>query len=125
MDVYNAQTTEIEVNGSQREARIRQGLRQSCLFLHNSPYLFYLFIEREINEMEDHSREIPINGHQIHSIHFTDDVALLDDSEEELSLMLRHILNSSLAKFKLKLKNVVVKIKKMSIGDEVCFQLTR
>lgn len=62
-------------------------------------YSFNLFTERAINEMKDHYRGILINGHQIHFIRLE---ALLADSEEQLSLIL-HTLDSSLAKFKLKM----------------------
>jgi len=44
--------------------------------------------------MKDCPRGISINGKQIHSICFADDIALLVESEEELSLML-HKLDSS------------------------------
>jgi len=64
--------------------------------------------------MKDHSREISINEHQIHSIRFADDIALLADIEEELSLML-YILNSSLDKLKLKLTNK----KKVMVNDKL------
>jgi len=30
LNLYKVQTTEIEVNGSKREAKIRQGVRQGC-----------------------------------------------------------------------------------------------
>jgi len=68
-----------------------------------------LFIEHAIKEMKDHSREISINGYQIYSIRFADDIALLADSEEESSLML-HILDSSLDKFTLKINSKKSKI---------------
>lgn len=97
--MYKGQTTDIDINGSKREAKIRQGVRQGCPL---SPYLFNLFIEHAIDEMKDHARGIWINGKQFHSICFADDIALLADSEEEMSLML-HILNSSLDMFKLKI----------------------
>jgi hypothetical protein len=59
--------------------------------------------------MNDHSRAISINGKLFHSIRFADDIALLADSEEELSLML-HILDSSLDKFKLKINSKKTKV---------------
>lgn len=62
-------------------------------------YSFNLFTECAINEIGDHYRAISISRHQIHSIRLA---AILVDTEEQLSLLL-HTLDSSLAKFKLKM----------------------
>lgn len=106
MNLYKDQTTEIDVNGSKKEAKIRQVVRQGCPL---SSYLFNLFIEQVIDEMKDYTRGISINGKQFHFICFADDIALLADSEEEMSLML-HVLNSSLDKFKLKINSKNTKV---------------
>ncbi|VVC43630.1 Hypothetical protein CINCED_3A006507 [Cinara cedri] len=45
--------------------------------------------------MKEYTTGISINGKQFHSIRFADDIALLADSKEEMSMML-HILESSL-----------------------------
>jgi hypothetical protein len=72
--LYKNQTTEIDINGSEREVKICQRVRQNCPL---SPYLFNLFIEQVIDEMKNHSRGISINGKQFHFICFADDIALL------------------------------------------------
>lgn len=59
--------------------------------------------------MKDHTRGISINGKQFQSIRFADDIALLADSKEEMSLML-YILESSLDKFKLKINSKKTKL---------------
>ncbi|VVC42424.1 Reverse transcriptase domain [Cinara cedri] len=106
LNLYKGQTTEIDVNGSKRQAKIRQGVRQGCPL---SPYLFNLFIELVIDEMKEHTTGISINGKQFHYIRFADDIALLADSVGEMSLML-HILETSLDKFKLKINSKKTKV---------------
>lgn len=58
LNLYKGQTTEIDVNGSKREVKIRQGVRQGCPLF---PYLFNLFIKHVIDEMKDHTRGMSIN----------------------------------------------------------------
>jgi hypothetical protein len=106
LNLYKGQTTKIDVNGSKREAKIRQGVREGCPL---SPFLFNLFIEHAIEEKKDHIRGISINGKKFHSIRFANDIALLGNSEEEMSLML-HILDLSLDKSKLKINSKKIKV---------------
>ncbi|KAF0748902.1 Reverse transcriptase domain-containing protein [Aphis craccivora] len=74
-------------------------------------------MDRLIDEMKDHTRGISINGKQFHSIRFADDIALLADSEEKMSLMF-HILESSLDKFKLKINS---KNQNLQQVNEFCY----
>uniref|UniRef100_A0A8D8RMY9 Craniofacial development protein 2 n=1 Tax=Cacopsylla melanoneura TaxID=428564 RepID=A0A8D8RMY9_9HEMI len=99
LNLYKSQTTIIDVNGTRKEARIRRGVRQGCPL---SPYLFNLFIETALNEMKSNTRGITIGRQQIHSIRFADDIALLSESEGDLTLMLNS-LDSALNKSKLKI----------------------
>ena len=64
---------------------IRRGVRQGCPL---SPYLFNLFIEDVVNQMKRSSRGIKINGEQIHSIRFADDIVVMADSEKDMTRML-------------------------------------
>uniref|UniRef100_A0A8D9DT62 Craniofacial development protein 2 n=1 Tax=Cacopsylla melanoneura TaxID=428564 RepID=A0A8D9DT62_9HEMI len=99
LNLYKSQSTIIDVNGSKKEANIRQGVRQGCPL---SPYLFNLFIEAAINEVKENTLGVIINGQQFHSIRFADDIALLANSEEDINQML-NCLDTTLNKFKLKI----------------------
>ncbi|KAI5755057.1 hypothetical protein M8J77_013699 [Diaphorina citri] len=99
LNLYKTQSTIIDINGARKEAKIRQGVRQGCPL---SPYLFNLFIERAINEMKENTNGVKINGQNIHSIRFADDIALLAESEQDINQMLNY-LNQTLNKYKLKI----------------------
>jgi len=81
-----AYLTSLDVNGTKEEAIIRQGVRQGCPL---SPYLFNTFIETAITEKKEETPGMRINGKQIYSIRFTDDIALVANTEE-----LNEMLNS-------------------------------
>lgn len=99
LKLYKTQTTVIDVNGTLKEAKIRRGVRQGCPL---SPYLFNLFIEESINQMKETTEGIDINGHNIHSIRFADDIALVGRTAEEMNNML-NVLSIALDKYKLKI----------------------
>jgi len=118
-----------------KEAIIRQGVRQDCLL---SPYLFNTFIETAITETKEKTPGIRINGKQIHSICFADDIALVANTEEELNKMLNS-LDSKLIKYKLKINanktkamivskidndrtaNIKVRNETISLVNEFCY----
>jgi hypothetical protein len=80
-----------------------------------------MFIEEAITMMKKKTKGIKINGKQIHSIRFADDIAILADSEKDMNNML-HILEKVLSKYKLKInkaKTMVMKICKKSQGRTV------
>jgi len=60
-------------------------VRQGCPL---SRYLFNLFIEETIEEMKEVSNGVRINGKQVHSIRFADDINLVAESEDNMNLML-------------------------------------
>lgn len=101
LNLYKSQSTIIDVNGCKKEANIRQGVRQGCPL---SPILFNLFIEVAINEVKENTLGVIINGQQIHSIRFSDDIALLANSEKDTNQILNY-LDSTLNKFKLKINS--------------------
>lgn len=78
--IYNidkAQSTEINANGCKKKAKIRTGMRYTCL---QSPYLFNIFIEVTVDIK---TRKIKINGIKVHCTHFAHDLAIVADSEKE------------------------------------------
>lgn len=99
LNLYKDQTTEIDINGSKRCAKIKNGVRQGCPL---SPYLFNIFIEASINILKNKTRGVTINAQHYHCIRFADDIAILADSENELNKMLK-ILSNALNKFHLKI----------------------
>jgi len=50
--------------------------------------LFNLFIEEIIKETKEKTNCVRINGKQVHSIRFADDIALVGESEDNMNLML-------------------------------------
>jgi hypothetical protein len=74
--LYRSQNAIIEINGNKEVAAIKRGVRQGCPL---SPYLFNMFIEEAITMMKQKTKAIHINGKQIHSIRFADDIAILAD----------------------------------------------
>lgn len=73
-----AQLTEIMINGTTREEKISRGRRQGCPL---SPYLFNLFIESATTEMKELTKRVEVNDKHVDSIRFSDDVAILANSE--------------------------------------------
>lgn len=67
--------------------------------------------------MKNHYRDIFINEHQIRFCHFADDINLLADSKQKLSLIL--ILDLSLAKFKPKINFKNTKAMDINMGDTI------
>lgn len=99
LNLYRDQKTEIDVNGSKKEAKIRQGVRQGCPL---SPYLFNLFIEDSITTMKEITAGVKINGNQVHCVRFADDIVVLSESESEMENMLK-VLADNLDEYKLKI----------------------
>lgn len=52
-----------------------------------SPYLFNLFIEEAIGEIMEETNGVRINGKQIHCVRFSDDIALVAESEDDMNFM--------------------------------------
>lgn len=60
-------------------------MRQCCSL---SPLLFSTFIESTIKKFKSKTKGIKINGKQIHSIRFTNDIVIVAENERDLSNML-------------------------------------
>lgn len=122
LNLYKNQTTLIDVNGSKREAVIRQGVRQGCPL---SPYLFNVYIESAMRELKEETRGVKVNGEQIHSIRFADDIVLMTESERDLNDMLL-CLDTTLTKYKLKInakKTKAMVISKMKNNRKITIQV--
>lgn len=63
------------------EAKIRKCVRQGCTL---SPYLFNLFIEEAIEEIKEVTNNVRINGKGVPRIRFTDNIALVAESEDNM-----------------------------------------
>jgi len=83
--LYKDQATLVDINGTLKKAKIRKGVRQICPL---SPYLFNLFMEEVIEEMKEVTNGVRINGEEVHSIRFADDIALVAESEDNMNLLL-------------------------------------
>jgi ribosome-interacting GTPase 1 len=62
--------------------------------------------------MKQKTKGIHINGKQIHSIRFADDIAILADSEKDMNNMLQ-ILEKVLSKYKLRINKAKTKVMKI------------
>jgi len=81
MLLYKKQETLIELGEHSATAKIKRGVRQGCSL---SPYLFNLFIKEIIDKYKTNSKEISINGEKIYCIKFTDNIAILSESEKDM-----------------------------------------
>jgi len=94
MLLYKKQETLIEVGEHNAPAKIKRGVRQGYSL---SPYPFNLFIEGIIDKYKKNSKGISINGEKIHCIRFTNDIAIVSESEKDMQNLL-FILNKILQK---------------------------
>jgi len=64
------------------EAKIAKGVRQGCTL---SPFLFNLYIEEALKEVRKKNiGEVKIRGILVQMLHFTDDIAEVRESEEDI-----------------------------------------
>ncbi|KAL4100956.1 hypothetical protein QTP88_020980 [Uroleucon formosanum] len=97
--LYRDQATLIDINGTIKEAKIRKGVRQGCPL---SPYLFNLFMKEAIEEIKEVTNSVRINGEEVHSIRFADDISLVAESEDNMNFML-NTLSRIMDKFHMKI----------------------
>lgn len=81
LKLYKDQATQIDINGIIKETEIKKGVRQGCSL---SSYLFNQFIEEAIKKMREKTNDMKINGRQVHSIQLADDIALMEESEDNI-----------------------------------------
>ena len=86
--LYKQQKTQIEIKDVKKCALIRKGVRQGCSV---SPLLFNIFIESAIKTFKERTKGVKVNGRQIHSMRFANDIAIVAESERDLSNMLTNL----------------------------------
>lgn len=92
---------------SQEEANIEKGVRQGCNL---SPTLFNLYIENTLKKLrEDEIGGIKINDMLVQMLSFSDDIALIAESDEALGNMLTKM-NDSCKEYKMKINKSKTKI---------------
>lgn len=110
--LYKQQKTQIEIKDVKKYALVGKRVRQGCYV---SPLLFNIFIESAIKQFKEKTKGVKVNGRQIHSIRFGDDIALIAENERNLSNML--LINLSIALKQVQLK-INVKKTKILIVDK-------
>jgi len=85
--LYKQQKVQIEIKEVKKSVLIRKGVRQCCSL---SPLLFNIFIESAIKKFKSKTKSVKINGRQIHSIKFADDIVA--ENERDLNNMLTNLL---------------------------------
>lgn len=110
--LYKQQKTQIEIKDVKKYALVGKRVRQGCSV---SPLLFNIFIESAIKQFKEKTKGVKVNGRQIHSIRFGDDIALIAENERNLSNML--LINLSIALKQVQLK-INVKKTKILIVDK-------
>lgn len=109
--IYNLYKNETAVfeckTGANITAKIKKGVRQGCNL---SPMLFNLFIEMAIREVKmSDVGGVKINGNRIKLVRFADDIALVAESEEELTQFLS-IMNNIFISYDMKINKKKTKV---------------
>lgn len=74
----------MEINGEVKSAQLRKEVRQGCP---SSP-IYATFHSVAMEEMKQQTKDVRINGQNLHCIRFTDDIALVAERPEEMNKML-------------------------------------
>lgn len=109
--LYKDQATLIDINGTIKEVKIIKGVRQGFPL---SPYLYNLFMEEAIEEMKGVTNGVRINGEEVHSIKFADNIELVAESEDNMNLML-----NTLSRVKFHIKINATKTKTTARRDQI------
>ena len=90
-NLYAGQEATVRIgHGTADWFTIRKGLRQGCIF---SPRLFNLYAEYIMRNagLDEAQARIKISGRNINNLRYTDDTALMAESEEELKSLLMKV----------------------------------
>ena len=94
-NLYAGQEATVRIgHGTADWFTIRKGLRQGCIF---SPRLFNLYAEYIMRNagLDEAQARIKISGRNINNLRYTDDTALMAESEEELKSLLMKVKTES------------------------------
>ena len=119
-NLYAGQEATVRIgHGTADWFTIRKGLRQGCIF---SPRLFNLYAEYIMRNagLDEAQARIKISGRNINNLRYTDDTALMAESEEELKSLLMKVKTES---EEVGLKLNIQKTKTMASGPITSWQI--
>ena len=119
-NLYGGQEATVRIgHGTADWFTIRKGLRQGCIF---SPCLFNLYAEYIMRNagLDEAQARIKISGRNINNLRYTDDTALMAESEEELKSLLMKVKTES---EEVGLKLNIQKTKTMASGPITSWQI--
>ena len=123
-NLYKNQTAMIRIEGEEREATVHKGVRQGCSL---SPLLFNLFIEHAMLEIkEEYGKGVMVQGDEIKTLRFADDIVILSESGEDLEDMLNSmefVLKSNYGMNINKNKTMVMECSRTKTGEASAIQL--
>lgn len=114
-NIYKQQQGLIKIEGHERQAAIKKGVRQGCSL---SPILFNIYVEEAIKEVKDKYRTgVKIQGKRIPMIRFADDIAMLAETKEDLEEMLNGMNNLLSEEFGLRINSSKTKVMRSSKNE--------
>lgn len=123
-NLYKNQTAVIRIEGEEREAFVHRGVRQGCNL---SPLLFNVYIEKAMQEIKEKcGNGITVQGEEIKTIRFADDIVVLSESGTNLENMLNgmdSILKNNYGMSINKNKTKVMECSRIKRGDAKCIKL--
>ena len=91
--LYNNQTATVRTEyGDCETFNIEKGVRQGCIL---SPYLFNLYSEAIMRNLEELDEGVNIGGTRINNLRYADDTTLLAESKEDLITLIRKVKEES------------------------------
>ncbi|KAG1653559.1 Prolow-density lipoprotein receptor-related protein 1 [Nymphon striatum] len=90
--IFRLGTSNIKLHNNTNKIRLEKGVGQGDSI---SPKIFMACLENVFRCLNLTSRGIPINGHRLTNLRFTDDVVLFSESAQELQLMVEELRTAS------------------------------